>query len=35
LSQPMPAAATQEFIARAATQPPALQIMVDRPGRRA
>jgi predicted signal transduction protein with EAL and GGDEF domain len=34
-SQPMPAAATQEFIARAATQPPALEIMVDRPSRRA
>jgi diguanylate cyclase (GGDEF)-like protein/PAS domain S-box-containing protein len=35
LSQPMPAAATREFIARAATRPPALEIMVDRPGRRA
>jgi diguanylate cyclase (GGDEF)-like protein/PAS domain S-box-containing protein len=34
-SQPMPAAATQEFIARAATRPPALEIMVDRPSRRA
>ncbi|HSA81997.1 MAG TPA: EAL domain-containing protein [Geminicoccaceae bacterium] len=35
LSQPMPAAAMREYIARAATQPPALEIMVDRPSRRA
>ena len=35
LSQPMPAAAIREFIARAATRPAALEIMVDRSGRRA
>ena len=35
LGQPMSAAATQEFIGRAATRAPALEIMVDRPGRRA
>ena len=35
LSEPMSAAAAQEFIARAATRPPACEITVDRPGRRA
>ena len=34
-SQPMPAAALAQFIARAASQPRALEMMVDRPSRRA
>jgi EAL domain-containing protein (putative c-di-GMP-specific phosphodiesterase class I) len=34
-SQPMPAAALAQFIERAATQPRAIEMMVDRSSRRA